>query len=216
MQTCNPNTGEIQHKYNIDDLAIIDDEAGFAFNNGTFEGEGCKTEPGTELGNGDPNGDIHDDDDQGDDEALAGELAELRRGLESTSRWRDSEAATFVLANFRNNENFCLGSGNVDGGNDGYSPLGVFGLGDDGLDGDDYGNSESGDGDEHHHEQHSCKTGAQTNKRAARLTLAWEALLKWELPGAKRQRRDQQDLAERDPKQDPRGEPGQESYLGRW
>jgi hypothetical protein len=145
MQTCNPNTGEIQHKYNIDDLAIIDDEAGFAFNNGTFEGEGCKTELGTELGNGDPNGDVHDDDDQGDDEALAGELAELRRGLESTSRWWGSEAATFVVANFRNNENFCLGSGNVDGGDDGYSPLGVFGLGDDGLDGDDNGNSGSGD-----------------------------------------------------------------------
>jgi hypothetical protein len=65
------------NKYNIDDLAIINDEAGFAFNNGTFEGEGHKTGPGTELGNRDPNGDVHDDDEA---------QAEVRRGLESTSR----------------------------------------------------------------------------------------------------------------------------------
>jgi hypothetical protein len=46
-QTNKPNTGEIQHKYNMDDLVIIDDEAGFAFNNGTFGGEGHETWPGT-------------------------------------------------------------------------------------------------------------------------------------------------------------------------
>jgi hypothetical protein len=35
------------NEYNIDDVAIIDDEAGFAFNNGTNKGEGRKTGPGT-------------------------------------------------------------------------------------------------------------------------------------------------------------------------
>jgi hypothetical protein len=55
----------------IDDLAIIDDEAGFAFNNGTFGGEGHKTGLRTELGNGDLNGDVHDDDEG--DEALGAE-----------------------------------------------------------------------------------------------------------------------------------------------
>jgi hypothetical protein len=54
----------------------------FAFNNGTNEGEGHKMGPGTELGKGDPNGDVHHDDDDDDDEALA----ELRQGIESTSR----------------------------------------------------------------------------------------------------------------------------------
>jgi hypothetical protein len=118
----------------------IDDEAGLAFNNGTIEGEGHKTEP----------------------ETLA-------------------EGATLQLAYVRNNENFCLRvseSFDRDEGDDGYSPLGVFGA-----DGD-YNDERSGgrDGDEYHHRQHSRKTGAQPNKRAGKLTLAWEALLTWELP----------------------------------
>jgi hypothetical protein len=136
-------------RYNIDDVAI-DDEAGFTFNNRTIERGRHKMGPGTD-------GDVHDDGDDEGGDALAGELAELRRGLKSTSRWRDSEAATFVLVNFRNNENFCLGSGNVDGGDDGYSPLGVFGL-----DGDDDGNSGGWNDD-------TGETGDQTNRKAGRL-----------------------------------------------
>jgi hypothetical protein len=84
------------NEYNIDDVAIIDDEAGFAFNNGTNKGEGRKTGPGT--------------------------LA---------------EGETLVLAYVRNNEKFCLEvSESFDGDDrdDSYSPLGVFRLGDDGLD----------------------------------------------------------------------------------
>jgi hypothetical protein len=183
MQTCNPNTGEIQHKYNIDNVAI-DDEAGFVFNNGTIEGEGHKTGPGTEqttampgytgagaeLGDGEDSArnwrgrGIHSN-----DETEVGEpedkLAELIQGQVQT---------TLMLADDSKNENFCLGDcGSFDGddGGDGYSPLGIFGLGDDGLDGDDDGNSGHGDGDEHHHGRHSRKTGDQTNRQAGRLGL---------------------------------------------
>src|SRR5271170_710917 len=53
----------------------------------------------------------------------------------------DTEAGSIlVLANVRNNEKFCLGFACVDGGDDGYSPLAVFGLelGSGGQDGDDW------------------------------------------------------------------------------
>jgi hypothetical protein len=67
---------------------------------------------------------------------------------------------TSVLAN-DSNQNFCfLGvSERFDGdeAGDGYSPLGVFGPGDDRLNGDDDGNSGGGDDD-------TGETGDQTNR----------------------------------------------------
>jgi hypothetical protein len=169
------------NNYNIDDVAIIDDEAGFAFNNGTIEGEGRKVGPGTELGDEEHagistllqatgatgcwlgagvetgscnrDGDRYNGDDQGDDGDGEPEdkLAELIQGQVRT---------TWVLANDSKFENFCLRFACVDGGDDGYSPLGDFDLvlggssdWHDGDDGDDDGslNAGGGDGDEHHH-----------------------------------------------------------------
>jgi hypothetical protein len=148
------NTVEIQHKYNVDDVAI-DDEAGRAFNNGTIEGEGHKTGPGTELGDGHPEWNRHgcgthsNDDDHGDDggRELGDKPAELIWGQVRT---------TLVLANDSKNEIFCLGFGIVDGDEvgDGYSPLGVFGP-----DGDDDGSSGGRDGDEHHHGRQAGTAG---------------------------------------------------------
>jgi hypothetical protein len=168
-------------RYNIDDVAI-DDEAGFTFNNGTIEGEGHKTGPGTEQTTAMP--------------GYTGAGAELGDGEDSTQNWRrlgthsndETEVGepedklaeliqgqvrtNLMLADDSKNENFCLGFACVDGGDDGYSPLGIFGLnGDDWLDGDDDGNSGGGDGDEHHHGRHSRKTEDQTNRRAGRLGL---------------------------------------------
>jgi hypothetical protein len=73
-----------------------------------------------------------------------------------------------VLAYVRNNENFCLGvSESFDGdkGDDGYSPLGGCGLGDD-------GNSGGEDGDEHHHGRQAGRAEDQTNRQAGWLALA--------------------------------------------
>jgi hypothetical protein len=58
----------------------------FVFN-GTIEGEGRNTRPGTDLADGDPNGDVHDDDNQGDDGSGAPEdkPAGLLQGLAGTS-----------------------------------------------------------------------------------------------------------------------------------
>jgi hypothetical protein len=89
---------------------------------------------------------VHEDNKR--DDEVAGRLTEPMRGLESTSHRRDSKVATFVLANVRNNENFCLGfSVSVDGdeGGDSYSPLGDFELelgGGDEKKGDNDGNNE--------------------------------------------------------------------------
>jgi hypothetical protein len=171
-------------RYNIDDVAI-DDEAGFTFNNGTIEGEGHKTGPGTEQTTAMPGytgaeatacelGAWYGDDDQGADGGGEPEnkpaelvpedgLAELIQGQVRT---------TWMLANDSKNENFCLGFACVDGGDDGYSPLRVFELGDDGLDGDesdDDGNSGGGDGDEHHHGRQAGRAEDETNRQAGRL-----------------------------------------------
>jgi hypothetical protein len=156
-------------RYNIDDVAI-DDEAGFTFNNGTIEGEGHKTGPGTEQTTAMP--------------GYTGAGAELGDGEDSTQNWRrrgthsndETEVGepedklaeliqgqvrtNLMLADDSKNENFCLGFACVDGGDDGYSPLGDFDLvlggssdWHDGDDGDDDGslNAGGGDGDEHHH-----------------------------------------------------------------
>jgi hypothetical protein len=82
-------------------VVIIDDEAGFEFQNGTIEGEDHKTlGPGYRTAGPGLNKHRTEARNGKDDEAPAGGLTELRPGLANTSRWRDSEAATFVLANF--------------------------------------------------------------------------------------------------------------------
>jgi hypothetical protein len=144
------------NKYNIDDMAI-DDEAGFAFNNGTIKGEGHKTGPGTEQTTATP-GDTGAGAELGDGEDEVGP-AELILGQVRT---------TWVLANDSKNEIFWLGIVCVDGddGGDGYSPLGVFGL-----DGDDDGSSGGGDSDTHHYWRQADRVEDQMNRQAGRLGL---------------------------------------------
>jgi hypothetical protein len=101
----------------------------------------------------------------------AGKLAELK--LELAGR------TTFVLSD--QNKKFCLGCLGVDGGDDGYSPLGVFGLElkSDGL-GEDDGLDEVGDDDVSETGGRVEKPGNQTNWQATRLGATWCA------PGAER------------------------------
>jgi hypothetical protein len=86
----------------------------------------------------------------------------LRTGVTGYELGDGARGGTFVLANVRNNEIFCLGvSVSVDGdeGGDGYSPLGDFELelgGGDDKNGDNDGNARGGN-------RHNCR-GQQTDK----------------------------------------------------